>query len=99
MVARSQRGAIADWKRTVDPWLLAAFGGLMAIGVVMALAASPAVAERIGLDTFHFVNRQTALLVPSAAMLLATSLLSPRPARRAALVLYAVSLALIVAAL
>ena len=57
----------------------------MAIGVVMALAASPAVAERIGLDTFHFVNRQTALMIPSAAMLAATSFLSPRHARRAAL--------------
>ncbi len=99
MVARTERGPVADWMRTVDPWLIAAFGGLMAIGVVMALAASPAVAERIGLDTFHFVNRQTALMIPSAAMLLATSLLSPRHARRAALVLYAVSFALIIAAL
>ncbi len=99
MVARTERGPVADWMRTVDPWLLGAFGGLMAFGVVMALAASPAVAERIGLDPFHFVNRQTALIVPSAAMLAATSFLSPRHARRAALVLYAVSFALIIAAL
>jgi cell division protein FtsW len=99
MVARTQRGPLADWMRTVDPWLLAAFGGLMAIGVVMALAASPAVAERIGLDTFHFVNRQTALMIPSAAMLAATSFLTPRHARRAALLLYLVAFALIIAAL
>ncbi len=99
MVARTERGPVADWLRTVDPWLLGAFGGLMAIGVVMALAASPAVAERIGLDPFHFVNRQTALLIPSAAMLAATSFLSPRHARRAALLLYVVSFALIIAAL
>ena len=99
MVARSERGPVADWLRTVDPWLLGAFGALMAIGVVMALAASPAVAERIGLDPFHFVNRQTALLIPCAAMLAATSFLSPRHARRAALLLYAASLALIIAAL
>src|SRR5579875_2065593 len=99
MVARTQRGPVADWMRTVDPWLLAAFGGLMAFGVVMALAASPAVAERIGLDPFHFVNRQTALIVPSAIMLAATSFLSPRYARRAALLLYIVSFGLIVAAL
>ena len=49
MVARTERGIVADWMRTVDPWLLGAFLGLMAIGVVMALAASPAVAEHIGL--------------------------------------------------
>ncbi len=99
MVARTERGPVADWMRTVDPWLLAAFGSLMAIGVVMALAASPAVAERIGLDTFHFVNRQTALMIPSAAMLAATSFLTPRHARRAALLLYLVAFGLIIAAL
>jgi cell division protein FtsW len=99
MVARTERGVVADWMRTVDPWLLGAFFGLMAIGVVMALAASPAVAEHIGLPEFHFVDRQAALLVPSAAMLAATSLLSPRHARRAALVLYAASFALIILAL
>jgi cell division protein FtsW len=99
MVARTERGPVADWLRTVDPWLLCAFGALMAIGVVMALAASPAVAERIGLDPFHFVNRQSALLIPCAAMLAATSFLSPRHARRAALLLYAASFGLIVAAL
>jgi cell division protein FtsW len=99
MVARTQTGPIADWKRTVDPWMLAAFGGLMATGVVMALAASPAVAERIGLDTFHFVNRQTLLMIPSAAMLAATSFLSPRHARRAALLLYLVAFGLIIASL
>ena len=99
MIARTERGPVADWMRTVDPWLLGAFAGLMCIGVVMALAASPAVAERIGLDTFHFVNRQTALMVPSALMLALTSLLTPRHARRAALLLYLVSFGLIIASL
>src|SRR5271156_2691883 len=99
MVARTERGIVADWMRTVDPWLLGAFLGLMAIGVVMALAASPAVAEHIGLPEFHFVDRQAALLLPSAAMLAATSLLSPRHARRAALLLYTGSFALIILAL
>jgi len=51
------------------------------------------------LPEFHFVDRQAALLLPSAAMLAATSLLSPRHARRAALLLYAGSFALIILAL
>ena len=58
MISRAERGPVADWLRSVDGWLLAAFGVLMVFGVVMALAASPAVAERIGLSTFHFVDRQ-----------------------------------------
>lgn len=99
MIARARRSGIADWLRTVDPWLLGGFGGLLAFGVVMALAASPAVAERIGLPPFHFVDRQTLLLIPSAMTLLAVSFLSPRQARRAALGIYVISLALIAATL
>jgi cell division protein FtsW len=99
MISRAERGAVADWLRGVDRWLLGAFGALMVMGVVMALAASPAVAERLGKSTFHFVDRQAALLLPSALILVATSFLSPRHARRAALVLYVVSFALIIAAL
>ena len=99
MISRAERGPVADWLRSVDGWLLAAFGALMVIGVVMALAASPAVAERIGLPTFHFVDRQVLLLPPTAMLMLATSFLSPRHVRRAALVIYLVSLGLILLAL
>ena len=99
MISRTERGPVADWFRTVDRWLLGAFGVLMVFGVVMALAASPAVAERIGLPTFHFVDRQALLLGPTAILLVATSFLSPRHVRRAALVLFLVSMTLIVAAL
>src|ERR1700678_2115881 len=99
MISRAERGPVADWLRSVDGWLLAAFGALMVVGVVVALAASPAVAERLGLSTFHFVNRQVMLLPPTAIVMLATSFLSPRHVRRAALILFAISMALIIAAL
>jgi cell division protein FtsW len=96
MVSRAKRGAVADWMRTVDRWLLGSFGALMVIGLVMALAASPAVAERLNLSTFHFVDRQALMLVPTAILMIATSFLSPRHVRRAALLLFVLSLALIV---
>ena len=99
MISRAETGAMADWARSVDRWLIGAFGALMVAGVVMALAASPAVAERLGLTTFHFVNRQAALLLPSAILMVATSFLTPRHVRRAALILYAVSMALMIVAL
>ena len=66
MVSRAERGPVADWMRTVDRWLLGSFLALMVIGLVMALAASPAVAERLNLSTFHFVNRQALMLIPTA---------------------------------
>jgi cell division protein FtsW len=99
MMSRAERGPFADWFRTVDRWLLGAFAALMVFGLVMALAASPAVAERLGLSTFHFVDRQALLLAPTAALMIGVSFLSPRHVRRSALILFAVSFALIVLAL
>jgi cell division protein FtsW len=99
MISRAERGPFADWFRTIDRWLLGAFATLMVFGLVMALAASPAVAERLGLTTFHFVDRQALLLLPTAALMVGISFLSPRHVRRTALILFAVSLALIVLAL
>jgi len=99
MISRAERGPLADWFRSIDRWLLGSFAALMVIGLVMALAASPAVAERLNLPTFHFVNRQALLLAPTALLMVATSFLSPRHTRRAALIVFAVSMALIVLAL
>jgi cell division protein FtsW len=99
MMSRAERGPFADWFRTVDRWLLGSFAALMVIGLVMTLAASPAVAERLHLPTFHFVNRQAELLLPSALLMVVTSFLTPRHVRRAALIVFIVSLALIVLAL
>ena len=99
MVSRVERGPVADWMRTADRWLIGSFVALMVIGLVMALAASPAVAERLNLSTFHFVDRQALMLVPTAALMIATSFLSPRHMRRAALVAFILSFALIILAL
>ncbi len=99
MVSRVERGPVADWMRTADRWLIGSFVALMVIGLVMALAASPAVAERLNLSTFHFVNRQALMLIPTAALMIATSFLSPRHVRRAALLAFVVSFALIILAL
>ena len=66
-------------------------------GIVLCLAASPPVATRIGLDPFHFVDRQVLFLIPAGAVLIATSFLSPRDIRKVALVVFIVSLVLIAA--
>ena len=71
MVSRVERGPVADWMRTADRWLIGSFIALMVIGLVMALAASPAVAERLNLSIFHFVNRQALMLIPTAALMIA----------------------------
>ena len=99
MVSRAQNSSLANWWWTVDRWLLAALGLLMILGIVLAMAGSPPVAERLGLPTFYFVRHQAMFMVPAALLLVATSFLSPHHTRRAALLVYFVGMGLIVAAL
>ncbi|RST85959.1 putative lipid II flippase FtsW [Aquibium carbonis] len=99
MASRVDRGLIATWWWTVDRWYLAAFLSLMVLGVVLSFAASPAVAERIGLDSFHFVERQILFMIPALVAMIGVSFLSARNVRRVALLILAGSLVLMVAAL
>lgn len=99
MISRAERSAFSDWAWTIDRWLLAALALLIVCGVVFAMAGSPPVAERLHLPTFHFVNRQVMYLAPALLVMVGVSFFSPRHVRRAALILWIVSLALVVATL
>jgi cell division protein FtsW len=99
MVSRADRSRFAEWLWTVDHYLLAAFSILLVSGVVFAFAASPPVAERIGVDTFYFVKRQAMFTIPALGIMLAASLMTPRMVRRAALVLFTISVVLLIATL
>ena len=72
---------------------------LMVLGLVLTMAGSPPEAERLGRSAFYFVNRQVAYLAISAVLMIATSFLSPRYVRRAALVVFVLGMALILLAL
>jgi cell division protein FtsW len=99
MLSREERNPLSDWWWTVDRPLLGAIMALMLCGVILSLAASPPVATRIGLDPFHFFNRHVLFLLPSFVVLIAVSFLSPRQIRRGALMVFAISIALIVVTL
>src|ERR1700742_2274014 len=96
MLSREQRNPFSDWWWTVDRLQLAAILALILAGVILSLAASPQVATRIGLDPFHFFNRHVLFLLPSFIVLIGVSFLSPRQIRRTALIVFAISIALIV---
>jgi len=99
MVSRTDRSAFAEWWWTVDKYLLVALLTLMLGGVVLSLAGSPPVAERLGLDSFHFFERHVFFFVPAVGVLIATSFLSPKQARRVALGVLIVALVLMLATL
>src|SRR5690242_9406868 len=96
MLSREERNPLSQWWWTVDRPLLGAIIALMLSGVILSLAASPSVAVRIGLDPFHFFDRHVFFLLPSFIVLIGTSFLSPRQVRRSALIVFAISIALIV---
>ena len=99
MISRVERTRFAEWWWTVDRMMLAAIAVLMMTGIVLSLAASPAVATRIGLDAFYFVNRHAMYLAPTFLVMIAVSFLSPRQIRRLALAVFIVALALTAATL
>ncbi|MBT7146911.1 MAG: cell division protein FtsW, partial [Rhodospirillales bacterium] len=47
-IARTDTSIVGRWWWTVDRWLLVMVASLAFFGAVLSLAASPAVAERIG---------------------------------------------------
>jgi cell division protein FtsW len=93
--ARIDQSQVARWWWTVDRWSLAALGVLIGFGVVMSLAASPPVAERIGYDGLHFVRRHLAILPLALGLMFAVSLQPPRTIRRIAVIGFGISLVLL----
>jgi cell division protein FtsW len=86
------------WWRTIDRWSLGCVLLLFGIGMLLGLAASPPLAERNGLDPFHYVERQAVFGALALAVLVVTSMMSPVLVRRLAVfgfVLTLISLALL----
>jgi cell division protein FtsW len=81
---RTDTSLFGRWWWTVDRWMLMAIVAIAAIGALLTLAASPAVAERIGFDTYHFVRRQFVFLPVSLIVMVLVSLMTPRGIRRLA---------------
>lgn len=99
MVSRAEPSLSGRWWWSIDRVILGALVALMVSGVVLLMAGGPPVAERLGLSTFHFVNRQAVYLVVAMSLFLGVSLMTPRQVRRSALLLFTVSLAMVVATL
>ena len=99
MPSRLDKSPIATWWWTVDRWFLAAFLTLMGLGIVMSFAASPAVAERIGLDSFHFATKQIIFTLPAIGAMLFVSFLDARQIRRMSIIMLVVMLVLMVVVL
>ena len=99
MFSRAEKTPLAEWWWSIDRELLGALILLMTCGMVLSFAASPPVAERLGLSPWHFIIRHAMFCVPALAVMIVTSFLSHRQARIWALATLAISLLLLWATL
>jgi cell division protein FtsW len=99
MFSRANKTPIAEWWWTIDRELLAALGLLLVCGMALSFAASPPVAERLGLSPWHFIIRHALFCIPAIGVLVATSFLGMRSARFWALGVLIVSVILLWATL
>jgi cell division protein FtsW len=90
LATRADVSIVGRWWWTVDRWLLVALAILMLAGALFAMAASPSVAERIGLSSFHFVRRQMMFLPLAGLVMIGFSMMSVQMVRRSAVVLFGV---------
>jgi hypothetical protein len=74
-VLNADRSRTGSGPLTACSWRL--FSPLMGIGLMMSFAASPAVAERLGLDSFYFVERHGVFLLPALAAMIGVSFSEP----------------------
>ena len=88
---RNDTGILARWWWSVDRISLFSLLFLIIIGNILIIAASPAVAERIGLSSYHFIIKQFIYLLPSLFLLFLSSLLSASQIKKAGYILFILS--------
>lgn len=91
---RTDTSILGRWWWTVDRVTLVALLTLVAVGAVMVAAASPPVAERIGLEPFYFIKRHLLFLLFSLGVMGGISLMNPTQVRRLSVIGFAGSLLL-----
>ncbi|WP_020399889.1 putative lipid II flippase FtsW [Kordiimonas gwangyangensis] len=94
--SRSDNSVLSRWWWTVDRWMLALILVLITVGIWLTLTASPAVAERLGLDPLHFVKKQAFFLTLAFFTVLGISMMSVQLVRRFAVLGFPVMLGLTV---
>ena len=95
-LARTDTSLVGHWWWTIDRWNMGAIAMLAMLGALLTLSASPAVAERLDLDTFYFARRQMVFLALGLSAMIAISFLSLRGVRRFSVALMAMSILLMI---
>ena len=98
-ISRTDQSLLAQWWFTVDRVLLGAVLLLIGAGLILSLAASPAMAVKRGLPVFHYAQRHAVFAILAASLVVSLSWLGPRSVRRVSLITLGVMLAMLVGVL
>ncbi len=94
--SHNNRNFLANWWWTVDKVLLACISILIILGILLTFSASPAVAERIGFGSYHFIKRHLFFAPLAFAVMIALSAQRLKFIRRLSLIGYLVAVALVI---
>lgn len=99
LLSRTDRSYFSEWWWTVDKLALVSVLILMVVGLVLVLAASPAVAIRLEIDEMHFVKKQLKFMPLAILIMLSISFItSERLLRLIALSMFVIGIGLMVMA-
>ena len=90
--SRSTKSGLSDWWWTIDRVQLGAILILIIFGIVLNLAASPPIAERLNYSDQYYFVKQFIFIVFGALVTIFFSFLNLRNIRRLCLLIFAVSL-------
>ena len=90
-LARTNTNLIGRWWWTVDRWTLSAVLILIFMGILLIMAASPAVADQHHWNSLHFIKKHLLFLIPTLGILGGVSLLSLENIKRFSLGLFVLS--------
>lgn len=91
--SRADRSRLAEWWFTVDRVQIVAIMALIIAGLILSLAASPAVAIKKALPTFYFFERHVLFSLAGFAIIIAFSFLRPAGVRRVSAIMAVAALA------
>lgn len=96
---RVNKNFFTSWWWTIDRPTLVAILMIIASGVMLVATASPTVAEKIGLDSFHFTKKQIIFLSASLVIMMVFSFLPAIAIRRIAVIGFCGGILLLIAVL
>lgn len=94
--SRQSNNAIVKWWWTIDKIILFVSLALLAIGIILDITASPAVARKIGSDDYFFIRKQIVYVLLSIGCIFTLSLFKLKTVRRISILGFAGLMVLLV---